>query len=229
MKDSETRRHGDTENEKQVTPWVTGYWKTKEAEEALAAQAARKLSASPRLRVSASFYSTPQSQLALLAAARAWLGTPFVPHAAIRGAGVDCVHLCGALYIETGAITKFDPPRYSIDAAPHSELSLIAAWAARSGRFAEVHPAPLSASPCLPVSASSLPGDTLSFRIGRRDYHTGIQITPHTFIHCARGHGVIESSLQDPTYSKRLLALYRPLPLSHGLTVSRSHSLPPTP
>jgi cell wall-associated NlpC family hydrolase len=50
-----------------------------------------------------------------VAAARAWLGTPYVKGGRIKGAGVDCETLLEAYLIEIGAASEFDLPVYSQD------------------------------------------------------------------------------------------------------------------
>jgi cell wall-associated NlpC family hydrolase len=55
-------------------------------------------------------------------------------------------------------------------------------------------------------------GDLLAFRIGQGvAHHLGLVTSPAgQFVHCLRGHGVIESTLQDPTYRKVLTNHFRP-------------------
>lgn len=54
---------------------------------------------------------TPELRTRIACTAREWIGTPFVPHARIKGAGVDCVNLPAAILIEAGVIesTLKDP------------------------------------------------------------------------------------------------------------------------
>jgi cell wall-associated NlpC family hydrolase len=157
------------------------------------------------------FFASATRQVLLHSLALSWVGTPFAPHAAIRGAGVDCVHLCGALYIGAGALEKFDPPKYTCDGAPHRETSQVTEWVQQSGRFQEV---------LLPGfwnrTEQLIIGDLVCFQIGKVEHHCGVCITLHSFVHALRGHGVIESSLYDPTYSRRLTAAWRPMEAPHS-------------
>jgi cell wall-associated NlpC family hydrolase len=145
------------------------------------------------------YYAEPFRRGHLWGAASFWMGTPFVAHACIRGAGVDCVHLCAQLYIETGALRIFDPPAYTLDGGRHLKHSLVVDWVERCGRFAEVTGQP------------SIVGDLLCFKVGGVEHHVGVKITETTFVHAIKGHGVIESNLGDSTWLKRLTCLYRPM------------------
>jgi hypothetical protein len=69
------------------------------------------------------FFADDGSRNRLVAIARQWLGTPFAPHACIRGAGVDCVHLCAAIYIEAGFLERFSAPKYTLDGGNHAPKS----------------------------------------------------------------------------------------------------------
>lgn len=146
------------------------------------------------------YFSTPARCGRLAAAAMQWLGTPFVAHASIRGAGVDCVHLCGCLYIEAGALDVFDPPAYSLDGGKHLSQSLVLKWLDKSDRFKRVDEVHF--------------GDLLVFLTKGVEHHVGVKLDGETFVHAIKDYGVVEGNIvQDSTYAKCLRAIYRPMEL----------------
>jgi cell wall-associated NlpC family hydrolase len=143
-------------------------------------------------------FATPERQQALLRIARSWIGTPFHPHGRIRGVGVDCVHLLAEIYREAGHLPDYTFPDYAMGSGEHLKASQVQAWLDTSPRFAHVEGNPQA-------------GDVACFRLGRVAHHVGLVTDRETFIHALRTAGVIESMLEDPTYAKRLVALYRPV------------------
>jgi len=150
--------------------------------------------------VRTSFFNTSWDQARLIQVARRWLGTPFVPHACIPGAGVDCVQLVAAIYWETGAVDGRQLPDYTMDGGEHRISSQVLEWLETSTRFVRLAPGD-------PVQV----GDIACFRMGRVPHHVGLILQPPIFIHAMRNYGVIESRLDDPTFAKRLMAVYRPV------------------
>lgn len=49
----------------------------------------------------------------VIAAARGWLGTPFVHMGDVKGEGVDCAMLLVRVYCDLGLVTPFDPRPYA--------------------------------------------------------------------------------------------------------------------
>jgi cell wall-associated NlpC family hydrolase len=150
--------------------------------------------------VRAAFCATSWDHARLIQVARRWLGTPFVPHACIPQAGVDCVQLVAAIYWETGAIDDRQFPDYTMDGGEHRNSSQVLEWLEASTRFERLMP-----------GASVQTGDLACFRMGRVPHHVGLVLQPPLFIHAMRNYGVIESRLDDPTFAKRLMAVYRPV------------------
>ncbi|WP_170125808.1 hypothetical protein [Pelagimonas varians] len=110
----------------------------------------------------------------VLAHARAWIGTPFVPQGDFRGAGADCVGLARGILRELSG--KYLPaPAWRND------------WAAVQGEpILDVLHANL-----VPVSAPK-PGTIAVFRVGhKRAAHLGI-LSKRGIIHALDDHGVIE-------------------------------------
>lgn len=127
--------------------------------------------------------------------ARTWLGTPFLPHAQVKGSGVDCAHLAKAIYSvvnEKAAGVRL--PRYTMDGGDHLAEPYIEKFIHEAG-FVKCDGVPL-------------PGDLVTFKLGRISYHMGVMVTDLTFIHAIRGFGVIESRIDDSTYSKRITGVY---------------------
>ncbi len=52
---------------------------------------------------------------AVVAAARAWIGTPYHHMADIKGVGVDCAMLLVRVYCDLGLVERFDPRPYTQD------------------------------------------------------------------------------------------------------------------
>ena len=170
----------------------------------------------PRCRAASEpFFMDAIRRAQLLAVARTWLRTPFHAHAGIKGAGVDCVHLCAAIYIEAGALEVFNPPKYALDGGAHAAQSLITDWVEQCGRFEALFVQ--SSVPPRRDQGSRFPalqpGDLLCFTLGRVEWHVGILITPQLFIHAQRDLGVAENYLAARAWSRRLTRAYRPLNL----------------
>jgi cell wall-associated NlpC family hydrolase len=146
------------------------------------------------------YFANPELLARLQFHAGEWLGTPFMPNAAIKGAGVSCQKLVGALYRETG----FFPADLAIPDGPMNwgvaqKQSLIADWVA-------THPELFAAV------TDVQPGDLLGFRLGGCIHHSGVVLTTDgKFIHAMRDRGCLLSSSQDATYLQRLEAIWRPI------------------
>ena len=134
---------------------------------------------------------------ALQRAATSWIGTPFRPHACVKGAGVDCLRLAISIYQEAGLPLDVTLPAYGMQD-----------WRNRSG------PGParlwLESSPLFRPVDKPEPGDCVLLRIERADHHFGIVMDETRFIHAIQDYGVILSSLGDTTYRDRIAAIYRP-------------------
>lgn len=147
------------------------------------------------------FFESEERRLELRAVASGWIGTPFRAHCRRKGLGVDCVNLAAAIYMECGLLREFNPPRYTMDHALHSEESLVTPWVEASGRF----------KPASDVR----PGDLLVFKIHRTTHHVGVAVGPAHFVGVMWSHFVAECSLADSTWAKRLELVYRPIEEEH--------------
>ena len=144
------------------------------------------------------YFASDQRQARLAYCAGLWLGTPFVPHASVRGAGVDCVHLVEGIYLDTGFFldgVRF--PDYSMDGGQHQANSQLVQWLEGSADFTPVQ--------------TVLPGDTLCFRMGRSAHHAGLALPSGRFIHCYFKRSVMIADLADHTWGRALVAIYRPM------------------
>jgi cell wall-associated NlpC family hydrolase len=134
--------------------------------------------------------------------AQSWLGTPFHPHAAIRGVGVDCVHLLAEICREPDLFAGYELPRYTMDGGDHTDASQVLSWLEAHPRFRRIDLA----------SEALAAGDLITFRLGRVAHHVGPILSQKTFLHAIRDCGVLESRIDEKTYARRLLQAYRPVP-----------------
>ncbi|WP_372841186.1 peptidase [Phaeovulum sp.] len=136
----------------------------------------------------------------VVAAARGWLGTPYLHQCSSKGAGTDCLGLLRGVWREVRGTEPEPVPRYSAD---WSE----AARDERLWRAARRHLVELAA-----LDADE-PGDVALFRMrsGAVAKHLGIIAAigaSPTFIHAYCGHGVVESPLSPP-WRRRIAARFR--------------------
>ncbi len=136
--------------------------------------------------------------LRIVAEARAWIGTPYLHQASVKGAGADCLGLLRGLWRALYGPEPEVVPAYTEDWAEpdHREVLLEAA-----GRL-------LIAKP----KAEAEAGDVLVFRMreGSIAKHLGIQSevgAAAAFIHSYTDHGVIESPLSQP-WERRIAARF---------------------
>lgn len=145
------------------------------------------------------YFATIASQHAVVLEAHTWIGTPFVPHGRSKGHGVDCVSLLAEIYIATGFLSDWKQPTYFVGAGQHLQNSVLEDWLVKSGWF-----------DALPSNARTIPGDLLTFALGRVDHHVGLKLDGTRFIHAHPQAGVIAADLRDPTFGKRLRTIWRP-------------------
>lgn len=148
------------------------------------------------------FFNNPARLHQLQTAARGWIGTPFVPHACIAGAGVDCVNLCAQIYQATGFLGAIQFPAYTMDGGKHNVRSQLIEFLEGRNDFVRV-PAP--------ITGDVRPGDLLCFTTGRSAHHTGIMLDLPLFIHSLFSRSVTLGNLRDRSFARRLTAVYRPV------------------
>ncbi len=119
----------------------------------------------------------------IVAAARAWLGTPYIHQAAAKGRGADCLGLVRGLWAELYGAEPEAPPPYTPDwnEARASEEPLLSA--------ARRH--------LVETGGPILPGQVLIFRVLTTGpaKHCGVAAGGDRFIHAYAGRAVIESAL----------------------------------
>jgi NlpC/P60 family putative phage cell wall peptidase len=131
---------------------------------------------------------------AIVAAARAWLGTPYRHQAATLGAGCDCVGLLRGVWRTLYGKEPPALPPYRAD------------W--RDLRHAD-ELAALAEAWLRPAAGPLAMGQIVLFRLGRlpRAKHCGILVGAGRFIHAQERLGVSEASLSD-TWRRRIAARF---------------------
>ena len=140
------------------------------------------------------------SGAAIVARARAWIGTPYRHQASCRGAGTDCLGLLRGLWRETIGAEPEAVPAYAADWSEAGRSEDLLAAAAR-------HLEPIE-------MATAAPGDVLVLRMrdGGLAKHVGILARSGrgdpTLIHAYSGRGVVESPL-TPAWARRIAGAFR--------------------
>ena len=136
---------------------------------------------------------------AVVAAARAWIGTPYRHQASARGAGCDCLGLVRGVWRELHGAEPVEIPPYTADwNEPQGDEAL---WRAAAGLL-----------PIRGRAHRTRPGDLLLFRMraGAVAKHLGIagEVGERpTFLHAYARHGVVESPLTPP-WAARIVARF---------------------
>ena len=139
--------------------------------------------------------SAPADQV--IAAARVWLGTPYVHQASVLGAGCDCLGLARGVWRELHGPEPVTPPPYTRDWGEAGGEEVLAA-AAR--RFMVQIPL-----------AEAAPGALILFRMARNApaKHCGIR-SETGLIHAYEGAGVIEEPWSAIWARKAAFAFHYP-------------------
>lgn len=118
--------------------------------------------------------------------ARAWIGTPYLHQASLKGAGCDCLGLLRGVWRAIHGVEPERPPAYSMDWDEVAKTEVLLMAAERNLR---------------PRGLKDLKaGDVLLFRM-RSDAvakHLGIFVGEGRFVHAYARHGVVENSLSSP-------------------------------
>ncbi len=132
----------------------------------------------------------------IVAAARSWLGTPYVHQASCKGAGCDCLGLIRGVWREVIGKEPEVPPPYSPD------------WTA-SGGGEQLLAAAMRHLVRKPADAPIEPGDVLLFhyRAHLPPRHAAIATGPDTMIHAQENAGVVEVPLSG-WWRRHLVALF---------------------
>jgi NlpC/P60 family putative phage cell wall peptidase len=134
-----------------------------------------------------------------LAAARDWIGTPYVHGASLRGAGADCLGLVRGVWRTLYGREAERPPPYSADWGEATGDEAL--WRSMTRHCVEIAPGDAS------------PGDVLLLRL-QRDApakHLGIcgvdGARRPTLVHAFSGRGVVESPFGE-TWARRVAAAF---------------------
>lgn len=112
----------------------------------------------------------------MLRAARAWIGTPYVLGAALRGVGCDCVGLVRGVLADVAGGPVPPVPGWRADWADAPGRPLFAAASAHLCR----------------ADHDPRPGDVIALRMAGREAHVAILADGGRIIHAAEGVGVVE-------------------------------------
>ena len=134
----------------------------------------------------------------VVAAARRWVGTPYVHQASVPGVGCDCLGLLRGVWREVLGPEPEAVPSYTRDWSEASGQEAL--WAAALRWLVPAGPVPLD-------------GDILLFRMreGAVAKHLGFAASGAggpTVIHAYTGHGVVESPL-SAAWARRIVARFR--------------------
>ena len=133
-----------------------------------------------------------EGRAAVVAAARAWIGTPYQHMADIKGAGVDCAMILVRVYCDLGLVEPFDPRPYTRDWMLHKSDEKYLGFLLARARIVK----------------SPKAGDVILFRFGRCFAHGGIVTVPDplTILHAyAPYRGVVEEELsRNPELADRV-------------------------
>ena len=142
----------------------------------------------------------------VVAAARAWVGTPYHHAADVKGVGVDCAMILVRVFCDLGLVPPFDPRPYVRDWMMHREDERFLGFLRGHARAVD-----------RAAGSRVEPGDVIVFRVGRCYAHGGI-ITcgdPMAFVHAFSPAGcVIEepaacnAQLADKLASARIFSIW---------------------
>lgn len=129
-----------------------------------------------------------------VACARAWIGTPYVTGAALRGAGADCIGLIEGVAAELTGRPRGERPPWRADWASVTDLAAVAA----SAGFAVID------------AADARPGDVLALRLtrGAPPHHLAIMTAPDRVAHAVEGRAVVETHLSFMAQRVALAAVF---------------------
>jgi cell wall-associated NlpC family hydrolase len=117
-----------------------------------------------------------------VAAARTWVGTPFVDQGDKKGCGVDCAMLLVRVYCDLGIIDAFDPRPYAPQWLLHQDEELFLGWVSQFG----------------PETDEIKPGNVIVYKFGRCFAHGAIIISDEHIIQAYQDRRkVVVSELKD--------------------------------
>ena len=137
----------------------------------------------------------PQSRDHVVAAARAWIGTPYHHQASAKNIGADCLGLIRGVWRDLYGEEAEAAPGYSRDWGEVNGMETLIEAALRHMSFCAI--------------GEAKPGDVLIFRMkqGAIAKHAGILATPITMVHAVEGRRAVEVSL-SAYWRRRLAAVF---------------------
>ena len=136
--------------------------------------------------------------VAIVTAARAWIGTPYLHQASVRGVGCDCLGLLRGVWRDVYGTEPAQVPAYTADwSEPQGQEVL---YTAARTHMHEVTGDALAAEQVI----------LFRMRAGAVAKHIGILSragAQPAFIHSYAGHGVVESPLSHP-WRRRIAAQF---------------------
>jgi len=135
-----------------------------------------------------------QNSDAIIAATRAWIGTPYRHQASALGAGCDCLGLLRGVWRSVVGAEPIKMPPYRAD------------WRDKTN----AHALQQAADEFLVVSnGEPRAGDVILFKMLRSQppKHCGIMIADNVFVHAQEQIGVVEANLTDP-WQRRVAGIY---------------------
>ena len=156
------------------------------------------------------YFETPERQAALVAELESWLRTPFREKCAVKGprGGTDCVMFVQACLVSQRAIPAEDLPRYTAEMTQQQHNREMTRWLNERPYFARIAEFEGERMPDL-SGIGIIPGDIFTFRVLDAAHHLAIADSARSFIHCTRQDGVIRSWIDDSSFFRRLMGVYR--------------------
>lgn len=136
-----------------------------------------------------------QTRAEIVAAARGWIGTPYRPQSALRGAGCDCLGLVRGVWREVYGDEPEAPPPYSPDWGEAGVVEHILEAAQRNMK---------------PIAlVDALAGDVIVFRMreGRIAKHMAILSSEATMIH-AQSNDRVREIAYAPYWRRHAVAAF---------------------
>lgn len=142
---------------------------------------------------------TPTEVSSLRAACESWVGTPFCPNSAVKGAGVCCHKFCGSVYMEAGWLPEFQMP----DGYPYGSqvgtVSPFDTWLDASPLFVTVAVDEMRA------------GDLVLSKPSRLPWHLAICLGDGWFSHVDLRQGVVVTNTFPSVWRKKITRVSRPV------------------
>lgn len=126
---------------------------------------------------------------AVVAGARAWLGTAYHHGARLKDVGVDCIQLLAAVYETAGVIPAVEIPYYPIDWNLHRDAERYMEGLLRFGRE---------------IAGPPLPGDVAIWKFGRCFAHGAIVVEWPVIIHAHMGTGCVLEDAERSTWLMKI-------------------------